>query len=116
LSASRRCVELVLYLPQESSGSPTDKAGQALGAPVEAAVDRDPAEVAPLGSGPGVTGLFDGIIVKRGNLVLAHALGRKPGGICSLQSRSTSVKTLSVPVPVTGQLVSNASPPNKTPA
>ena len=80
MSASRRCVELVLYLPQESSGSPTDKAGQALGAPVEAAVDRDPAEVAPLGSGPGVTGLFDGIIVKRGNLVLAHALGRKPGG------------------------------------
>jgi len=45
--------------------------------------------------------LLERVVVEGRDLVLAHAFGRKPGRICTLQSRSTSVKTLSVPVPVT---------------
>ena len=36
-------------------------------------------------------------------------------GMWTLQSRSTSVKTLSEPVPVTGQVVQKASPISTTP-
>ena len=97
------------------STEPRHEARPALRVPIRPVVDRDLAEAEGLRRRPGVAGLLDRILVEGGDLGLVHAFGGEPGGIWILQSRATSVNTLSVPVPATGQEVAKASPTRTMP-
>src|SRR3954464_6300503 len=62
----------------EAAAEPDDEPRPALRLPADALVDRHRAIAVRLGGGPFVAGLLDRIVVEGRDLVLGHAIGRKP--------------------------------------
>src|SRR5690349_8674523 len=98
----------------EASSQRHAEAGPALRQPIRPAADRHRFELPGLAHRPGITGLLERIVIEGRDLGLAHAGAGKPLRDMDVAS-STSVNTLSEPVPVTGQVVLKASPTSTNP-